>query len=127
MVCARCGHRPVDDGLLVAWLLSAEHLSEDQFESVSERIKSGETIRPSTKQLRKARKALGRSFTSDPGLTGTQRLLLLALSFGLTPLPAWVCFFWWISARPRAAWQALSIGVPASVVFFILGVAIMFG
>ena len=126
MVCARCGHRPIDDGLLVAWLLSSEHLSEDQFESVAARIKAGEVIRPSNKQLKQARKALGRSFASDPGLTGTQRLLLLALSFGLTPLPAWVCFFWWISVRPRAAWQALSIGAPATAVFTLLGLGIMF-
>ena len=126
MVCARCGHRPIDDGLLVAWLLSAEHLSEDQFQSVAARIREGETIRPSRKQLQQARKALGRSFSSDPGLSGTQRLLLLGLSFALTPLPAWVCFFWWFTARPRAAWQSLSIAIPASVVFTILGLAMIF-
>ena len=126
MVCARCGHRPIDDGLLVAWLLSSEHLSEDQFASVAARIREGETIRPSRKQLKQARRALGRSFSSDPGLTSSQRLLLLALSFGLTPLPAWVCFFWWITARPRAAWQSLSIAAPASLVFAGLGLAILF-
>lgn len=127
MVCTRCGHRPVDDGLLVAWLLGTPHLSEEQLVSVSQRIKDGETIRPSTKQLNRARKALGKSFGSDPGLTGNQRLQLIALSFVLTPLPGWVCFFWWLNTRPRSAWQALSIAAPASLIFIALGLASFYG
>jgi hypothetical protein len=125
LVCARCGHRPIDDGLLVAWLLSEGHLDEEQLQDVALRIKNGETIRPSETQLKQARRALGQSFTTDPGLTGNQRLLLLAVSFLFTPLPAWVCFFWWWTPRPRAAWQSLSVALPASGVFFVLGLAVL--
>ena len=127
MVCARCGYRPVDDGLLVAWLLSDANLASAELEKVGQRIRDGEVIRPSQKQLESARKALGRSFASDPGLSGNQRLQLLAVSFLLTPLPAWVCFVWWFGTRPRAAWQSASIALPASVVFLVLGLAIALG
>ena len=121
LVCAKCGHRPVAEGLQIAWLLSAENLTPEQVRGVSERIKAGEVIRPTDKQLMKARRALGASFDSDPGLTSMQRVGVLLLSLTLTPLPAWVCFAWWLSTRPRAAWQALTLAVPGSVVYFGLG------
>lgn len=121
LVCARCGHRPVDDGLLVAWLLSTNHLSAEELPMIAQRIRDGKTIRPSEKQLRVARRALGRSFASDPGLSGNQRLVMLGLSFVATPLPAWVCFFWWITTRPRAAWQSFSVALPATLVFTAIG------
>lgn len=121
-ICPACGHRPVGDGLLVAWLLSTEHLDADELDLVAQRIRDGERIRPSDKQLKVARKALGRAFATDPGLTVVQRIGLLACSLILTPLPAWFCFFWWINQRPRAAWQSLALAVPGSVIYFGLGV-----
>ena len=66
----------------------------------------------------RARKALGTHFSSDPGLTGGQRLLLLATGLVLTPLPGWVLWAWWRVERPRAALQALGLSLPASAVWF---------
>ena len=120
-ICPACGHRPVDDGLLVAWLLSGEHLSDDQLQVVAERIRDGEAIRPSDAQLSQARRALGRAFSTDPGLTGLQRAGLLASSLLLTPLPGWFCFVWWFNTRPRAAWQSLALAVPGSLLYFVFG------
>lgn len=125
-ICPGCGHRPIDDGLLVAWLLSAEHLDEAALDSVAQRIQGGGTIRPSAAQLTKARRALGRTFRTDPGLTVLQRLGLLGTSLVLTPLPAWFCFAWWLERRPRAAWQSLAVAIPGSVLYFALGLYLSF-
>lgn len=125
-ICPGCGHRPVDDGLLIAWLLSTEHVDEDALDAVANRIKQGDTIRPSGQQLKKARQALGRSFKTDPGLSVGQRLGLLATSLVLTPLPAWFCFAWWLESRPRAAWQSLALAIPGSVLYFSLGLYLSF-
>jgi hypothetical protein len=120
--CPSCGHRPVDDGLLIAWLLSSEHLSDAQLDAAKQRIAEGGTIQPSKRQLRVARRALGRTFDSDPGLSLTHRTLLLATSLVLTPLPAWACFAWWLNTRPKAAWQSFGVALPGSVLYFALGV-----
>lgn len=119
--CPACGHRPVDEGLLVAWLLSTEHLDEPALDAAAERIRAGESIRPSDRQLAKARRAMGRAFSTDPGLSVSARLGLLATSLFLTPLPAWICFAWWISKRPRAAWQSFGVALPGSLLYFGLG------
>lgn len=121
-ICPDCGHRPIDDGLLVAWLLSTENLSEAKLEQVAVRIRDGERIRPSEDQLKKARKALKRAFSTDPGLSVLERVGLLASSLVLTPLPAWFCFVWWLRDRPRAAWQSFALAVPGSLIYFSLGV-----
>lgn len=126
-ICPHCGHRPEGEGLLVAWLLSAEHLRQDQLEATSERVRSGESIRPSQRMIDRARRALGTHFASDPGLTGWQRIGLLATSILLTPLVGWTLFLWWRRSRPRAAIQALGLSLPATAVFTALGLWLMFG
>lgn len=120
-ICPACGHRPVDDGLLVAWLLSDANLGDAALDAAAARIRDGGSIQPSDRQIAKARRALGRTFATDPGLDLQTRTLLLFTSLLLTPLPAWVCFAWWFSSRPRAAWQSLAVAVPGSVIYFALG------
>lgn len=116
-VCPACGHRPEGDGLLVAWLLSSANLDESGLDAVAARVRSGESIRPSAKMLKKARRALGQDLASDPGLTLGQRAALFACSILLTPLVGWTCWLWWRADRPRAALQALSLSLPPTVLF----------
>lgn len=123
-VCPRCGHGAQGEGLLVAWLLSTENLTDEQLDAVAERIKGGQPLRPSPAQLQKARAALGLAFSSDPGLSVPERLSLLAGSLLLTPLPGWVAWWWWRESRPRASWQALALTAPATVLFTVLPPAI---
>lgn len=123
-ICHRCGHRPTGDGLLIAWLLSSEHLSEEQLDAVSTRIEAGESIQPNRAQLNAARRALGRTFATDQGLTRTQWALLVTGSLFLTPLPAWVCWFWWYQTKPRSAWHSLMIAIPSSILLFLTGVVL---
>jgi hypothetical protein len=126
-ICPSCGHRPIDEGLLTAWLLSSEHLSDEQLDTAASRIREGHPLRPSDRQLAQARKALGRAFATDPGLDLPVRLGLLATSLILTPLPAWICFAWWLSSRPRAAWQSLGMAVPGTVIYGALGLYLLLG
>ena len=121
-VCPHCGFRPEGDGLLIAWLLSTRHRDTASLDAVSERIRGGETVRPSAKMLATARRALGRSWASDPGLDTRQRLALLATSLLVTPLVGLMLAVWWYGTKPRAALQALALSLPASVLFFALGV-----
>lgn len=114
-VCSSCGHRPADEGLLVAWLLSDANLGERESQAAARRVAAGESIRPSDKMLRKARRALGRDLTSDPGLTAAQRVGLLACSLLLTPLVGWTCWLWLRRDRPRAALQSLALSLPPTV------------
>lgn len=116
-VCASCGNRPDGDGLLVAWIASEENLDNAALQALSRRIGNGEALRPSKKMLQKARRALGREISTDVGLSVAQRVALLGCSLLLTPLVGWTCFFWWRSDRPRAAWQALALSLPPSVLF----------
>jgi hypothetical protein len=119
-ICPACGHRPDDEGQLVAWLLSTKNLSESELAAVRKRILEGEVIRPSGRMLERARRALGRHFSTDAGLSSRQRLLLLATSLFVTPLVGWVLFAWWYNARPRSAMQALALSLPATVAFTLL-------
>lgn len=119
-ICPACGHRPDEEGGLVAWLLSTENLTEPELAEIRKRILAGEVIRPSGKMLDKARRALGQHFTTDLGLTSGERLGILAISLGLTPLVGWVCFAWWWNVRPRASMQALALSLPATVAFTLL-------
>jgi hypothetical protein len=114
-VCPACGFRAEGEGLLVAWLLSSEHLSEVELDRAKARVASGEVIRPTERMLEQARKATGTHFATDLGLDGRERLGLLLLSLLVTPLPAWVLAAWWWNERPRAARQALALALPASV------------
>lgn len=116
-ICPSCGLRPEGESLLVAWLLSSENLSSEELSAAAERVRTGESIRPSRRMIDRARKALGKHFMSDPGLTTKQRVALLATSLFLTPLPGWVLGLWWRNQRPRAAIQALALSAPATVLF----------
>lgn len=119
-ICPGCGHRPDGDGLLIAWLLSDSNLDADGLTQVKERIRKGETIRPSSKMLDKARRALGQSLATDRGLSTRDRLLLLGTNLVLTPLVGWVLMAWWWGTRPRAALQALALTLPVSVLFTVI-------
>jgi hypothetical protein len=119
-VCPACGHRADEEGALVAWLLSSENLSADELAALRGRILGGEVIRPTERMLEKARLALGRTFSTDLGLTGNERLALLAVNLLLSPLVGWVCAVSWWNARPRAAMQALALSLPATVAFTLL-------
>lgn len=114
-VCPSCGHRPEGDGVLVAWLLSTEHLDAARLEATAARIRRGEPIRPSAKMLRKARRALGRQIATDPGLGVRELLGLLAGNVLFSPLVGWTCAAWWYAERPRGALQAVLVSVPVSV------------
>jgi hypothetical protein len=114
-VCPGCGHRPDGDGLLVAWLLSTENLAEAELARTRDRIRAGETIRPTDRMLELARKATGRHFATDAGLSGRDRGLILATSLALTPLPGLVLAAWWWNERPRAARQALALALPSAL------------
>lgn len=126
-VCGACGHRPDGDGLLVAWLVSDQFLPSSQLPAVAERVKRGEVIRPSLRQLDRARRALGRHFASDAGLDVRQRRLLLAANLALTPLVGWTLWLWWRDERPTASWQALWLTWPASILGFVAVVAVRVG
>jgi hypothetical protein len=107
--------------LLVAWLLSSEHLGEAAIEATAGRVAAGEVVRPSERMLAQARRSLGVDFATDPGLTTRERLMLFAVSFVLTPLVGLVCWAWWRRDRPRSAVQALSLSLPPALVLFALG------
>jgi hypothetical protein len=100
--------------------LSSENLSDEAMARVSDRIRSGEVIQPSERQLRQARVALGSHLSSDPGMTFGQRVGLLLTSLFLTPLVGWALWVGWRRSRPRAALEALALSLPASVMFFLL-------
>ena len=123
--CPTCGFRPDGDGLLVAWLLSTHHRDADQLDAIAGRIRAGEVVKPSRRMLDQARRALGRSWATDQGMTRGQRTALIATSLFLTPLVGWVLAGWWREQRPRAALQALALSLPASVLFFGLGLWMM--
>ncbi|MEZ4319353.1 MAG: hypothetical protein R3F61_17700 [Myxococcota bacterium] len=124
-VCSACGHRPADEGLLVAWLLSDANLGPAERAAAARRIASGESIRPSAAMLKKARRALGRDLASDPGLTVGQRVGLLACSLLLTPLVGWTCWFWLRRDRPRAALQSLALSLPPTALLTAVWVWLM--
>lgn len=119
-VCPACGHRPSGEGLLVAWLLSTHNLDPARLEQAAARIAAGEPLRPTDKQLARARRALGRDFATDPGLTVPQLLGLFATSLVATPLVGWVAWWWWRDTQPRAALQALALAAPVTVIATIL-------
>lgn len=116
-ICPACGHRPGGEGLLVAWLLSSAHLDEAGLERASERIRAGESIRPSARMLDKARRALRAHLSTDPGLGARGVLGLFAANVVVTPLIGWTLALWWREERPRAALQAVAVSLPCTVLF----------
>ena len=123
-ICPACGHRPVGEGLLVAWLLSDSNLDTAALAEAAGRIRSGQGVRPSQDMLDRARKALGASFSSDPGLGRWGILGLTALGLVATPLPGLVLWAWWLRSRPRSAWQALVASVPGAIFGFMVGIGL---
>lgn len=126
-VCAGCGDRPEGEAIAVAWLLSSEHLDDRSLDAAAERIRRGEPLRPSQSSLDQARRAVGADVSTDPGLDLRERILLLAVSLLLTPLPAWTAALWWRRERPRAAIQAFGLAVVGTVAFAGLWAAVVFG
>ena len=126
-VCSGCGFEPRDEGLLVAWLLSTEHLQAEELKEVAQRICRGESPAPSKDALQRARRALGATLQTDPGLTAVPLVGLFVLSLVLTPLVSWV--LWWHvrTSRPRVAFQALAIALPTSLLGLMVGLALKFG
>lgn len=118
--CPACGHRPEGEGLLVAWLLSDEHLSGDALDGAGSRIRAGQPVRPSDRQLDRARRMLGQHLNTDAGLGAGRRRWLLAVSLLITPAVALTIAVWWWTERPRAAREAAAIGVPASILATLL-------
>ena len=102
---------------MIAWLLSSHNLDEAKLEAAAQRISGGEPLRPSGKQLERARRALGQDYRTDPGLTVGQRLGLLATSIVLTPMVGWVAWMWWRRTRPRASVQALALALPLTAIY----------
>ena len=116
-ICPACGHRPQGEGLMIAWLLSSHNLDEAKLEAAAQRISGGEPLRPSGRQLERARRALGQDYRTDPGLTVGQRLALLGTSIVLTPMVGWAAWLWWRQTRPRASLQALALALPLTVIY----------
>ncbi len=114
-VCPTCGHMPYQQGLLVAWLLSEEHLSTEELAQTGERIQEGVVPQPTKEMLDRARQALGVHPEDDEGLSVPQRLGLMALALLITPAVGVVLWFSWRSVRPRAALQALWASLPTGL------------
>lgn len=127
LACPACGSRPEGDALSVAWLLSSHNLGEQELDAAADRIRAGEVIRPGARQLERARRAMGQTMVSDPGLSSRQRVLLVLVCLLLTPLPAWVMAVSWMGSRPRAAVQSLALAIPSTVLFTALGLWGMYG
>ena len=112
-LCPACGHRPEGDGLLLAWLLSENALSTMQLEDVARRVRAGETIKPSTRMLERAKQALYGE--KDDGLTWGQRAFVLYSSLLFTAMPGMLWAWWYRNEKPRAAKQVFLLSFPAGV------------
>jgi hypothetical protein len=126
-VCSRCGHAPEGDGLLTAWLLSDQWLSEPELGQAAARIARGEAPRPSARLLDQARRELGQHLTQDPGLGPWRRLMLLLLGVFVTPAVGLAIAWTWWMRYPRAAREALWVSLPTSVVLTALFLWACFG
>ena len=102
---------------MVAWLLCDEHLGPEQLEQARSRLQKGEPVRPTERQLERARLALGLHLQTDPGMSLRDRVLLLSGALLFTAMPAWVLWWWWRRERPRAALQALGVALPATALW----------
>lgn len=116
-LCPACGAEVDESNLEMAWLLSTHHLSEAQLVAASERVASGDTIRPTPEMVLLARRAMGRTFREDAGFTAKELGVLCAVGLVLTPLPGWLLAYWWRASRPRAAVQAFFIAGCCSALY----------
>jgi len=126
-VCPGCAFEPRDEGLLVAWLLSSAYLDPVELQEVAQRVCRGEEPSPGKEALQQARRALGATLQTDPGLPLVQLAGLFVLSLVVTPLVSWV--LWWHVrlSRPRVAFQALAIALPISLLGLMVGLALKLG
>jgi|JI10StandDraft_1071094.scaffolds.fasta_scaffold111796_4 hypothetical protein len=122
-ICPGCGHRPEGEGLLVAWLLSDQHLGPTELQAAAARVRHGRPVRPSDRQLDLARRALGVHANDDPGLPLQHQVALLATSVLITGLVGVVMWGWWREERPRSARRALALSLPVTVVFSVIAVS----
>jgi hypothetical protein len=103
--------------MLVAWLLSDQHLGPAELQAAAARVRHGRPVRPSDRQLDLARRALGVHATDDPGLSWGQQAAILTTSLLLTGLVGLVIWGWWREDRPTSARRALALSLPVSVAF----------
>ena len=122
--CPACGHRPQGEERLTAWLLSSQHLDEDELAAAAARIAGGEPLQPTPDQIARAREALKpvpeeRVERPDPdaGLGFRQKLLFVGVNVVFTPLFGLAAWWSWRTRRPLAARDALQLTLPV-VAFF---------
>ncbi len=107
----------------MAWLFSSEHLSPEEMQEASERIKNGELPEPTEKLLQMAQEAIRKNVirqTTDRPLHRGEVLGIAATCLFLTPLAGFA--YWWgfRAERPRAAKQVLWVTWPLTGAFTLL-------
>lgn len=117
VVCGGCGDRPEGDALLVAWLLSREHLDDPDLDHAAARVRQGHPVRPSAAQLERARTALGTQPAGDAGLSVAAWIGVAAASVVVTSAPGWATWWWWRTERPRTARQVLAASLVGAAAF----------
>ncbi len=128
--CRACGQKPVGEERLVSWLLSPNHLGQEELEEASARIAAGTFPRPNPELLALARDALnpvphtrvGEHHDPDAPLATRMLLGLFVANLFATPLVGLTLWFFWRARRPVAARQALWLTVPVSALLMVLWV-----
>jgi hypothetical protein len=122
--CPACGHLPVGPERYTAWLLSSNHLEEDELAAAAARIVAGEPLRPTPDQLARARAALNplpqeRIDLPRPeqGLSPRAKALFLSVNLLFTPLFGLAAWWSWRNRRPHMARDALRLTVPVALAF----------
>lgn len=116
--CPDCGHVPLGDDRLLAWLFSDAHLSEDELAEAAARVSAGEHPDPGRARLNEARRALGAELPAarrGPPLRPGERAALLGANLLLTPLAGFAVWFGLRADRPAAARDALLLTIPVTV------------
>ena len=130
--CPACGHRPVGEERFTAWLLSTQHLDEEELAAAAARIVAGETLHPTEDQLKRARDALNpvpeervRTHDPDGGLSLGSKALFLGVNLIFTPLFGLAAWWSWRNRRPQAAKDALVVTLPVAAAFALAWLAMM--
>ena len=111
--CSECGHTPIGQGRLIAWLFSSAHLSSEELKLAADRIRSGEIPEPSSDLLKHAKQQGLRNSPSDLRPLPAPALMGIGLgSLILTPLVGFAVWWGLRYDRPIAAKQALRVTAP---------------